>query len=174
MIMGERTDFIKEIDEGDLIIPIEFSTINETPESLSVNLKKNYFLNYCKVEKIFSKSILKTDGNCVKIFKYKGDYLIKKKFNKYPENIIFQNNNDFLFFEDKRDLNSHIKSNIEKKDDSIIVNENYFSPLDLDVPEILNINTRLRNFFDKQYFFNFGFLVKNLGNTVFRFKLEKM
>lgn len=173
LIMGDNTQFINEVDLGDEIIPIDYSTINELSESLPLNLKRNIFFNHCKVEKIFSNSMLLTEEKCNKIFKTKGDFLIKKKFNKYPAYISIENKNEFnKFFE--RSLNDEYNLNIKNKDSLASTNENYFAPLDLDIPEVININRKYRNFFDHHNLFHFGFLVKNLGNTVFRFKVEKM
>jgi len=171
--MGDNSQFIKEVDEGDIIIPIDFSTINEFSEALSINLKKYIFYNYCTVEKIFSNSMIQTEGKCQKMFKYKGDYLIKKKLNKYPSTISIENNNEYDLFLDES-LNRETVFNNLNKNSLGVNNENYFAPLDLDIPEVFNINKKFRNFFDNHNLFHFGFLVKNLGNTVFRFKVEKM
>lgn len=172
LITGENTQFIKEVDEGDIIIPINFSSINEFSDADSINLKKNVFYNFCKVEKIFSNSMILTEGKCQKIFKNKGDFLIKKQFNKYPSSISIKNKNEFDLFLENSFNQDPIWNNSNK--DLVTSTENYFAPLDIDIPEVINMNKKYRNFFDNHNLFHFGFLVKNLGNTVFRFKVEKM
>jgi len=173
LIMGDNSEFIKELDVGDIIIPIDFSTINEFSDAVSINLKKNIFYNYCNVEKIFSNSIILTEEKCHKTFKYKGDYLIKKKLNKYPSSISIESRNEFDMFLDKPSNEDSVLNNKNRKSIALS-HENYFAPLDLDIPDVVNMNRKFRNFFDNHNFFHFGFLVKNLGNSVFRFKVEKM
>ncbi len=175
LIFGYKTEFKKELEIGDLIIPIDYSSVNDSfNESIRNNIKKDFSSNFCKVEKILSDSIILSDGNCEKKFNYKGDYLIKKIFYKYPSSIIFENQGLYKLF-DKNVKNLIFNTNDFKYEENFHKDsENYFAPLDIDVPEVLNFDKKFKYYYDNHFFFHYGFIVKNLGNCVFRFKIEKM
>lgn len=167
LIIGENSDFLKQINENDSLIPIDIGIINEGSDTYPNNLKSSYFFNTCKVAKVLSNSMLLTYNECKQFYKYKGDFLIKQSYNKYPSNLLVENN--YLYdlylqkqFEENKEINR-----IENK-------ENYFAPIDIDTVEVFSINKSQRAKYSNHLLFHYGFIVKNLGNTSFRFKIEKL
>ncbi len=113
--------------------------------------------------------------------------------NKNTENLNENNNTNINSNINKIDnkidniLNDYDK--FKDYDNNIINKENYFAPLDLDIltnisfpnNEESNYAYENSNYYNKEnendnnnYFFHYGYLVKNLENTVFSFDLRRM
>jgi len=179
LIFGEKSNFFENVNENDFIIPTDFK-FNFGDKNISVNPALYDLKNKCMVDKVISNSLLIMKNECKEFYMQKGDYIIEKRLNKFSsENFNF---NDYRKF-DKNIISNNGGNTSNDNDNKKNKIENFFAPLDLDILTTLNFPDKDFHEYEKSngninvdnfYFFHYGYLVKNLENTVFKFELKRM
>lgn len=156
LILGLNSNFKTELQRGNKIFMYNVNKVQEYFNVANSNPKVIFSdeeMSNCIVDKIISNFLIITVNPCKKPFGHKGDYFIARKSKILKEGIYSQTQN---------------KISTLSPTPTLIT-----SPIEFDTPETLNIMRSSNYFYDKQFLFHEGFLIRNLDSTVFRFKIER-
>jgi hypothetical protein len=148
IILGTNSRFLQQLQPGDVIYLLNPSKVNEFFHSTSTNPK--FYMpkeNECVISKVLTDNMLLTLNPCKKPFGFRGDYFIPKR----------------------------ITYDVELPSIELIQqNEKFLSIIDIHMFESIQILKTNLLYYQGNYLFHPGLLVRRPQDTVFKFTIEKM